>query len=394
MKVEGILADIFLSYARENLTKAKVLAVALENSGWSVFSDSALLAGQYFHDEIEQEIKKAGCMIVAWSAASRNSVWVNGEATLGERRKILVPIKFELVDPPINFLSIHTENFATWNGDIHSDEFNNLKRAVARLVGSKSGSKITVSNPTVSGTPKLGTSGLNTSGISKQTFIEPEMMIIPVGRFQMGGDFNDEEKPVHTVIFAKPFFIAKNLVTFDQYDLFAQATKRQLPSDNSWGRVQRPVINVSWEDATAYASWLSKLSGKSYRLPSEAEWEYAARSNTTTEYYWDGQGEAKDFAWLDDNSDSKTHPVAEKKPNAFGLYDMSGNVWEWVQDCWNDNYQNAPIDGSAWESLSCSCRVLRGGSWYNEQDLLRSAYRDRFLPGIRNNDIGFRLAQD
>lgn len=389
------MADIFLSYAREDLTKAKVLTVALENMGWSVFWDSALLAGQDFHDVIEQEIEKAGCMIVAWSAASRNAAWVKGEATLGERRKILVPIKFDSVDPPINFISIHTENFAAWNGDIHSDEFNNLKRAVARLVGSKSGGKKTATDPAVLTTPKLVTSGLNTSDISKQIFIEPEMMDIPAGHFQMGSNNGDDnEKPVHTVTFAKPFSIAKKVVTFEEYDLFALANKRQLPNDNIWGRGQRPVINVSWEDATAYASWLSNLTGKSYRLLGEAEWEYAARANTTTEYYWDGQGEAKDFAWLDDNSEGKTHAVAEKRPNAFGLYDMSGNVWEWVQDCWHDNYQNAPIDGSAWESESCSCRVLRGGSWLNKQDYLRSATRGGSDPDNRNYTIGFRLAQD
>jgi len=129
------LADIFLSYAREDSAKAKLLAAALESKGWSVFWDSALLAGQDFHEEIEQEIEKAGCMIVAWSAISRKSRWVKGEATLGARRKILVPIKFDSVDPPIDFITLHTENCATWKGDIQSVEFSKLQQAVTKLIG-------------------------------------------------------------------------------------------------------------------------------------------------------------------------------------------------------------------------------------------------------------------
>ena len=185
-------------------------------------------------------------------------------------------------------------------------------------------------------------------------------------------------------------------MTFDEYDLFAEASGKPRPGDEGWGRGKRPVINVSWEDAVAYAQWLSTVTGKPFRLPTEAEWEYAARAGTTSDFYW-GQGEAKDFAWFNENSNNKTQPVGEKKPNAFGLYDMSGNVWEWVQDCWHDNYDQAPGDGSAWQGQNngdCSRRVLRGGSWDNEPDWLRSAYRGRNYPGYRNYDIGFRLAQD
>jgi formylglycine-generating enzyme required for sulfatase activity len=157
------------------------------------------------------------------------------------------------------------------------------------------------------------------------------------------------------------------------------------------------VINVSWEDANDYASWLSKLSEKTYRLPSEAEWEYAARGKRTSDYYWADQGEAKDFAWFYDNSEGKTHPVGEKMSNAFGLYDMAGNVWEWVQDCWHENYKNAPANGSAWQEQdngACGLRVLRGGSWDGRQVYLRSALRIKDNPAYCDSLIGFRLAQD
>ena len=151
---------------------------------------------------------------------------------------------------------------------------------------------------------------------------------------------------------------------------------------------------VSYDDALAYIAWLNQTSGKNYRLTSEAEWEYACRAGTTSQHYW-GEGDAKDYAWFADNSGDKTHPVGQKKPNAFGLYDMSGNVWEWVQDNWHENYQGAPDNGSAWETAGADApRVVRGGSWYSPLHNLRSAQRNGSNPVNRNNSLGFRLAQD
>jgi formylglycine-generating enzyme required for sulfatase activity len=223
------------------------------------------------------------------------------------------------------------------------------------------------------------------------------MVVIPVGSFQMGSnDGDDVENPVHPVRL-KSFAIGRYEVTFDEYDQFAEALGKLKPDDNDWGRGKRPVINISWEDAVAYALWLSTVTGKHYRLPTEAEWEYAARAGTTSDYYWDGQGEAKDFAWFYENSEAKTQPVGKKKPNAFGLYDMSGNVWEWVQDCWHDNYDKAPGDGSAWQEPDngdCPRRVVRGGSWFYRPAGLRSPNRSWGSPDYRGTIIGFRLAKD
>ena len=153
------------------------------------------------------------------------------------------------------------------------------------------------------------------------------------------------------------------------------------------------MINVSWEDAKAYVSWLAGQTGKAYRLPSEAEWEYAARAGTETPRYWpEGEEKMNDYAWYDGNAGGMTHPVGEKRPNAFGLYDMAGNVLEWVEDAWHNTYQAAPTDGSAWVTGGDAHRVLRGGSWSYYGRGVRSASRRRCEPGFRHSYFGFRLA--
>ncbi len=199
--------------------------------------------------------------------------------------------------------------------------------------------------------------------------ILPEMVVIPGGRFRMGCvsglNCQDDEKPVHEVRVAS-FELSKYEVTFEEYDRFIAATGGRSPNDKGWGRGRRPVIDVSWEDAVAYAEWLSVQTGERYRLPSEAEWEYAARAGSTTKYGWGndiGHNRANCGGCGSQWDDEKTAPVGSFNPNAFGLHDMHGNLWEWVQDCWNGSYQGAPADGSAWTSGDCERRVLRGGSW-------------------------------
>ena len=228
---------------------------------------------------------------------------------------------------------------------------------------------------------------------------EPEMVVIPGGRFRMGcvsgRGCNDDERPVHEVR-VESFEISKYEVTFEEYDRFTNATGRERADDEGWGRGRRPVINVSWRDAVAYVKWLSARTGKRYRLPTEAEWEYAARAGTETAYSWGneigrnrancrGCGSQWDF--------EKTAPVGSFSPNAWGLHDMHGNVWERVQDCWNDSYQGAPTNGSAWERGDCSLRVLRGGSWVYPPRSLRAATRSWNYSGERNYYYGFRVAR-
>ena len=158
------------------------------------------------------------------------------------------------------------------------------------------------------------------------------------------------------------------------------------------------MINVSWEDAQAYADWLNKKTGKEFRLPSEAEWEYACRAGTRTRFYTGDSDKDLDRAgWYRSNSGNKTHPVGEKAPNVWGLYDMHGNVWEWVEDDWQGSYSSyngAPDDGRAWvENSRGSYRVLRGGSWFNAAQDCRSAMRYSFAPGYRDGGVGFRLSR-
>ena len=235
------------------------------------------------------------------------------------------------------------------------------------------------------------------------------MVVLPTGRFRMGdlsGDGYDREKPVRRVTISRPIAMGRYEVSFAEYDRYAGATGRSLPDDEGWGRGTRPVINVSQEEAKAYAVWLSEQTGKRYRLPSEAEWEYAARSGTATKYSWGNRITHEDANYRKDEccdglaSDRdqwvNTSPVGSFEANAFGLYDMHGNVWEWVADCWHDNYEGAPSDGRAW-TTGCdggSLAVLRGGSWYNFPWSLHSANRFRNRPSSRDYDFGFRLVQD
>ena len=220
----------------------------------------------------------------------------------------------------------------------------------------------------------------------------PEMVVIPAGDFQMSSTHHDDEQPIHQVNIDEAFAIGKYQVTFDDYDRYCEATNNNKPDDQGWGRGKQPVINVSWKEAVAYCQWLSEQTKRHYVLPSEAQWEYAARSGSTADYcFGDNEAELKNYAWYDDNSNSQTHPVGEKKPNVWGLYDVHGNVWEWCQDRWHDDYKQAPIDGSAWEKGNNKSRLLRGGSWYGLTNNCRAACRVYYV-GNRGNGIGFRVS--
>ncbi len=208
-----------------------------------------------------------------------------------------------------------------------------------------------------------------------------------------------DEGPQHNVS-VSAFAIGKYEVTWDQWDACVRAggcssaeqDKMSGGADNGWGRGNRPVMRVTWNDAKAYVAWLNgKVSGSPYRLPSEAEWEYAARAGTTSAYYTGASISTSQANF--NNTLSKTQGVGSYSPNAFGLYDMAGNVWEWVEDCYHDTYAGAPSDGSAWTSGACTYRVLRGGSWGSDPRYLRSADRNGDTPTYRSGVIGFRIAR-
>ncbi|MBV8103182.1 MAG: SUMF1/EgtB/PvdO family nonheme iron enzyme [Hyphomicrobiales bacterium] len=231
----------------------------------------------------------------------------------------------------------------------------------------------------------------------------PEMIVVPAGRFLMGspeGQGNADEHPQHEVTIARPFALAKFALTFDEWDACAaRGGCRSDVSDNGWGRGRRPAINVTWDDAQAYVKWLSSVTGKPYRLLSEAEHEYAARAGSETKYPWgddiklDGQAMANCYGCGSQWDDKQTAPVGSFAANRFGLNDMVGNVSAWTEDCWNNSYKGAPTDGSPWTSDARSSRVVRGGSWIINPDSLRSANRNRASTVDRGSALGFRVAR-
>ena len=225
----------------------------------------------------------------------------------------------------------------------------------------------------------------------------PELVIVPSGEFDMGSTAKPTEQPVHHLSIRKNFAIGRRDVTFAEWDrCVAQSGCRFSPPDQGWGRGDRPVTNVSWDDAQEFVAWLAKTTAKSYRLPSEGEWEYVARGGSTTPYWWGkdvGTGHAQ-CAECGGSENGRTEPVGSFRPNAFGLYDTAGNAAEWVQDCWNPTYHGAPNDGSAWTNGDCSLRVLRGGSFADKAVAVRSSARFRYDEDVRYYANGFRVARD
>ncbi len=230
----------------------------------------------------------------------------------------------------------------------------------------------------------------------------PQMVVVPAGSFTMGSSSSepgrlDNEGPQHEVTIGYAFAAGRYPVTRDEYARFVAETGRH---SNEWQKPgfpqsgRDPVVNVSWDDAKAYVGWLSEKAGHTYRLLSEAEYEYAERAGTSTAYWWgDSDADLCRYAnGLPCNHDG-TVPVGSYPANAFGLYDMAGNVWEWTEDCWNDRYAGAPDDGTPWTTGDCGRRVLRGGSWNVSPGDFWSAARYRDVTGYHVNFSGFRVAR-
>lgn len=218
-----------------------------------------------------------------------------------------------------------------------------------------------------------------------------ELMPIPGGSFVMGGDpadHKDDELPPHPVRVA-PFYLGRYEVTQAQW----QAVMGYNPS--SYKHPERPVDQVTWLEAQSFISKLNRMEGTSlYRLPSEAEWEYAARAGTTSRWsFGDDPAALPRYAWFGQQGDIGTQPVGGRLPNPWGLFDMYGNVWEWVQDCWHDDYQSAPHEAVVWAGGDCSRRMLRGGAWNSPANYARSAVRGSYSPQLNDPENGFRIAR-
>ncbi len=230
----------------------------------------------------------------------------------------------------------------------------------------------------------------------------PEMVMVTAGKFLMGspdarGELN--EHPQREINISQPFAVSRFEITFDQWEACVAhgGCAHKANDQYFFGRSSHPVINVSWNDITQdYIPWLSQITGKTYRLLTEAEWEFAARANTTTNYSW-GDGPGKGKANCDGCGsrwdDKQTAPVGSFQENQFGLHDMHGNVWEWVQDCYANSYRGAPTNGSARQNEGCNVRVVRGGSWFKPPSSMRAANRNGYKPNERFYTIGFRVAR-
>jgi formylglycine-generating enzyme required for sulfatase activity len=226
----------------------------------------------------------------------------------------------------------------------------------------------------------------------------PELALVPSGTMMMGStDGFAFETPVHEVTIAKPFYIGRREVTFDEWDAcVSEGGCQYRPGDRGLGRGLRPASDLDWNDAKSYVAWLSRKTGKTYRLPTEAEWEYAARAGAKTAFYW-GNAMEKDranCAGCNSQALNRTVPTGTFPPNPLGLFDMAGNAAEWVEDCWEESYKDAPKDGSAFTKPDCRERVLRGGSFNNDQRFVRAAARFKYDSDVRYYTNGFRVVRE
>ncbi len=388
------MSDIFICYAKTDATFASRLVECLQAEEWSVFIDRKTPVGRRWHKEIKKELHAAKAVVVLWSAKSCDSDYVLEEAEYGKCKDILFPAFIEQVETPYGFGRIQAANLSDWKStEEHAGLMELLDSLRQHLNGHAHESVATIQSVSVQHKEKPNfTPGKTFRDKLKVGGEGPLMAIIPAGYFLMGSpsDERDNEGPQHEVHFVNPFAMGVHAVTFDDYDHFCKNTQREPAGDEDWDRGKRPVINISWHDAQNYCLWLSEQTGGSYCLPSEAAWEYACRAGTKTAYYTGVNITLKEANY--DTSIGKTTPVGSYPPNPFGLYDMHGNVWEWCQDTWHDNYQDAPMDGSPWEEDKDDlARVLRGGSWLRGPDVVRSSVRFNAHPDFRYDGIGFRV---
>ncbi|MBP0621849.1 formylglycine-generating enzyme family protein [Cupriavidus sp. LEh25] len=226
----------------------------------------------------------------------------------------------------------------------------------------------------------------------------PVLIALPAGSFIMGSSASDPaEKPPHHVTIGQPFAIGRFEVTVEQWNACVDAGGCQRVPTVAESAKNSPVRDVSWDDAQQYVEWLSKTTGKAYRLPTESEWEYAARGGTTSAFWWGDQmrkGNANCKECGDPWSNDAPAPVGSFGANPWGLHDVNGSVWEWVADCWHSSYKGAPADGRAWNENACGTRVIRGGSWREGASYMVSSTRFKYSPSVRQSQNGFRVARD
>lgn len=378
------MADLFVSYKREDRVAVERIISRLAKEGYSIWWDSRLEAGESFGESIAQEIDEAKCVIVIWSQASVGSKWVYAEATEADNQGKLVPIIIEScrVKPPFNIL--HCFNLLGENEATDSPVWTALLKRIRSFT--------TPTGSSAADTGEYAASSL-TALPEKDS---PSFVRIPRGKCEHRGDGYEAV----TIAIDYDFAIGKFPVTVAEWEAaIADGLTVNTVHEHTQKNNKLPVVNVSWEDAVHYAAWLSHRMGKTIRLPSETEWEYACRADSSSAFSFGETLHQKQaccrFAGMPEYALPKGPvPVGSFPPNSFGIYEMHGNVWEWTMDCWRPSLDHAHLDGSPMLDGDYETRVIRGGSWAHPPENAGCSTRGHARKNSRNRFTGFRLVME
>jgi formylglycine-generating enzyme required for sulfatase activity len=429
------VADVFVSYKREDAEIANRVVTALRESGISVWWDDGITPRRDWDMEIEQAISEASTVLVLWSPRSVTSEWVRTEAHYGKDRGKLVPVVVEPCTIPIAFMLTQTVNLAEWQGNHEDRQWRKLLTWITDLISTKPGNAnlppgLVSANATnvyrdavgelPSGEPIYDGAFINPSTPPGTVFRDgdqmPAMRIVPKGSFLLGATRDDPDRapyevPQKRIDIPESFAIGVFPVLASEYLKWAGSLpSAPVPAPPAQGWLSRfraprppaqaaaaltpqagiPVTNISYDEAQAFVDWLSSASQQNYRIPSEAEWEYACRACSDARY---SCGDTIDRNRAAFALASGPVAVGAYRPNGFGLYDMHGNVREWTADLWHDSYDLTPQDGRPALDGHSSMRLVRGGGWRDSAVMLRSAARMRATQSIRVDVIGFRVAR-
>jgi formylglycine-generating enzyme required for sulfatase activity len=430
------LADIFLSYKKEDFARAEKIELALRGHGLSVWWDDALTPRESWDTTIETQLNLAGAVVVLWSTLSVGSDWVRREAHFGQDRNKLIPVLLDNCSIPIAFTLNQAISLVNWDGDVQNRQFRKLLVWIADLCSTKPGEANLPGNlvaaagnrfldaignlPT--GEPFFEGDLINISSPAGTLFRDgpglPIMRVLAKSTFLLGAVDTDPnrtayETPQIRVEIQNPFALGIYTVCVKEFEAITPSAAaqpvaaQQQSSWHTWFHKSSPapatipavsqpvddalpVTSVDFNQAQAYVTELSKKTGKNYRIPSEAEWEFACRAGTSSPYCWGWSIESTQAAY---NRASGPVKAGTFPPNAFGMFDMHGNVREWVTDRWHDCYDQTPPDARPALAGHSSMRVVRGGGWGDPPEALRSSSRQRATESQSTNMIGFRIAR-
>ncbi|HVN00600.1 MAG TPA: SUMF1/EgtB/PvdO family nonheme iron enzyme [Caulobacteraceae bacterium] len=424
------MADVFISYKKEDRAFAERVAAAFAADDVSVWWDDEIKPREAWDKTIEREIADCAAVVVLWSPRAVASDWVRTEAHFGHDRGKLAPAMIEACERPIAFMLTQTVDLVGWAGDRDDPRWKKLAAWVADLRAARDappGAPLTPAQNRfrqavgrlASGEPIMDGAFVNLATPAGTVFRDadtaPPVRIVPRGEFLIGAAPGDPDRanvegPQKRIEIHRPFALGVYPVTRREYEAVmgaAPAPAPAAPPKRGWfGKAKAPdaapvvadpalpATHVSFDDATVFCQRLSAATGQTYRLPSEAEWEYACRGGSRSRYAWGDDVEASRAAFRH-SANPPAGPVAPGafEPNRFGLYDMHGNVREWTLDIWHESYETTPADGGAALEGQASMRVVRGGGWSDPPALLRASARGRATQQIRSDVIGFRLVR-